>query len=177
MARIKFKFAPAKALAALHWMVAQRNSVDLHAALKACYFADVEHLNQHFRPIFGATYQAMAYGPVPLEIYELIKGEPLRVAEAQVDKLPWTLQGRTLRLVSNENIDLSPLAISDREALQAGYDKSVAMNFTQRTAATHGPDWQNAHMGIMRYEDMLRASDKKAEAIEFLQETGRFLKL
>jgi hypothetical protein len=177
MSVIRFKFAPEKAVAAIHWMVSQRSDVDLHAALKSCYFADVEMLNRHFRPIFGATYQAMAYGPVPLEIYELIKGEPLRMAEAGLEALPWTLAGRSLRLVGNGDVDLSSLSIADRDALKSGFEKSVAMTFTERTAATHGADWQKANLGTMRYEDMIRESEQKAGAVAYLQETGRFLKL
>lgn len=151
--------------------------MDLHAALKACYFADVENLNLYFRPIFGATYQAMAYGPVPLEIYELIKGEPLRMSEANVESLPWQLNGRALRLVKNSNPDLSSLSEADRVALEAAYKKSIGMNFTERTAATHGMDWQRANLGIMRYEDMIHDSDRKADAVAYLQEMGRSLRL
>lgn len=177
MAPIKFKFAPAKAISAVHWMAAQNGCIDLHAALKACYFADVENLNLYFRPIFGATYQAMAYGPVPLEIYELIKAEPLRIAEANIDSLPWQLIGRSIRLVGNSNPDLSPLSEGDIGALKAAYEKSIGMNFTERTAATHGLDWQKANLGVMRYEDMIHDSDRKAEAVAYLQEMGRSLRL
>ncbi len=37
---IRFKFAADKARAAIHWMAREHNGIDLHAALKACYFAD-----------------------------------------------------------------------------------------------------------------------------------------
>lgn len=51
-------------------MISRGGEVDLHAALNACYFADKSQLNEHLQPIFGATYRAMKYGPVPVEIYE-----------------------------------------------------------------------------------------------------------
>ena len=72
--QIRFKFAARKALAAIWSMVAERSTLDLHQALKACYFADKKHLNDFGRPVFGAVYQAMRFGPVPLEIYEMAKG-------------------------------------------------------------------------------------------------------
>ena len=74
---IKFRFNPRKAYEGILWMLSQANGRrDLHAVLKACYFADKSHLNEYGRPVFGARYQAMPYGPVPLQIYEMLKGEP-----------------------------------------------------------------------------------------------------
>jgi len=63
--RLHFRFAPRKALAALSWMLRQRDGLDLHTLLKASCFADKDHLNRHGRPVFGATCQAMTCGPVP----------------------------------------------------------------------------------------------------------------
>jgi len=51
------------------------------------------------------------------------------------------------------------------------------MNFTERTAATHGADWQKADLGIMRYEDMLDDTPEKGAIIEYLQENARFMRL
>jgi hypothetical protein len=51
------------------------------------------------------------------------------------------------------------------------------MTFNERTAATHGPDWQAANMGIMRYEDMIEESQTKEETVEYLREAGRFMRL
>lgn len=177
MKRIRFKFAPEKALAAIHWMLMQRNGLDLHAMLKACYFADKEHLNMFGRPIFGATYQAMRYGPVPLEIYELAKGEPLWLAELGTDRLPWRTIGYHLKLENNDEPDLDVLSESDFHALKRGLEKSLRMTFDSRTAATHGPDWQRANLGLMFYEDMLDDSPDKASRIAYLRETGPVTRL
>jgi hypothetical protein len=151
MREIRFKFRPEKAFAAIHWMVRQRPGLDLHALLKACYFADKAHLNTFGRPIFGATYRAMRFGPVPIEIYEMAKGEALWLSEVQRDRYPWTLEGYRLRLTANDD--------------------------PERTAATHGPDWQAAELGIMKYEDMLDDTAEKAVIVERLRENGRFMRL
>lgn len=177
MSVIRFKFAPAKARAALHWMVSDHSGIDLHAALKACYFADVDHLNQFHRPIFGATYKAMKFGPVPLEIYEMAKGEALWLAELGVDQLPWRMEGYKLRLSGNEEVDRSPLSVTDQAAFAAGLERSISMDFGERTAATHGRDWQAAQLGTMRYEDMLEDRPEKEEIISYLRENARFLRL
>jgi hypothetical protein len=98
---IRFRFAPGKARAAILWMLGQRPKLDLHTILKTCYFADKEHLNKHRRPIFGATYRAMRFGPVPLEIYELAKGDPIWLPELDADSYPWSPEGHHLRCTSN----------------------------------------------------------------------------
>lgn len=158
-------------------MVSQRHDLDLHAALKSCYFADKSHLNEHRRPIFGATYRAMRFGPVPLEIYEMMKGEALWKAELNTEEFPWDLEGYRLRLVGNSEPELDVLAETDMDHLQNGFAASVAMDFNERTSATHGPDWQRADLGIMRYEDMIEEGPKKEEIISHLQANSRYMRL
>ncbi|GHC66108.1 Panacea domain-containing protein [Neogemmobacter tilapiae] len=173
----RYRFAAIKALQAIDFMVSQKNPLDLHAALKACYFADRSHLNTYQQPIFGATYKAMKYGPVPLEIYELIKGEPLRLWEIGRDDLPWTLEGRRIRRIANGEAHLDQLADSEREHLAMAFAKSVAMDFGERTAVTHGADWQAANGGEMLYEDMIDPGPSKAEVVQFIRETARYVRL
>jgi hypothetical protein len=174
---IRFKFAARKAFDAIHWMVSEYHDIDLHAALKACYFADKSHLNEHARPIFGATYRAMRFGPVPLEIYEMMKGEALWKAELGTDIFPWELSGYRLRSLANEHSAPDSLSESDIEHLKRGAEQSMKMDFNARTAATHGPDWQRAELGIMRYEDMIDDGPDKDAVIEYLRENARFIKL
>ncbi|MGU3494619.1 type II toxin-antitoxin system antitoxin SocA domain-containing protein [Xanthobacteraceae bacterium A53D] len=174
---IRFKFAPDKARAALHWMAHKRPGIDLHAALKTCYFADKSHLNAHGRPIFGATYRAMKFGPVPLEIYEMAKGEPMWLAELGADMFPWQLNGFKLHLHCNEDVDTSSLSDSDIEHLEAAFKTSISLTFNERTAATHGHDWQKAQLGLMAYEDMLEDRPDKAGIVDYLEENARFIRL
>lgn len=177
MRPIRFKFSPEKARAALHWMVREKPGVDLHSALKACYFADRAHLNKHGRPIFGATYRAMKFGPVPLEIYEMAKGEVLWLAELETDRLPWRLEGYRLNLEGNDAPDLSVMSETDVEELSRAFDLSTHMTFSARTSATHGPDWQSAELGLMRYEDMIDDGPDKAELVDYLRENARYMRL
>jgi uncharacterized phage-associated protein len=174
---IRFKFAASKARAAIHWIVAGHHNVDLHAALKACYFADKSHLNEQGRPIFGATYKAMKFGPVPLEIYEMMKGEIIWLIESGVPSFPWTLDGHRLRSIDNSHADLSALSETDRQHLEAGLSKSLPMTFSERTAATHGPDWQKAELGLMDYADMIENGPHKADLVAYLEANSRYMRL
>ncbi|WP_375450607.1 Panacea domain-containing protein [uncultured Devosia sp.] len=174
---VRFRFSASKALVALHYMVRECDGIDLHAGLKACYFADKEHLNRYGRPIFGATYKAMKFGPVPLEIYEMAKGEALWLAELQMDRFPWRLEGYRLRLADNGHLDEDELSPSDWVCFHEGLAKSRGLDFNSRTAATHGADWQAANLGIMKYEDMLEDTEDKADRIVELQETAPFVRM
>jgi len=174
---IRFKFAPLKARAALHWMLRQAPTCDLHMGLKACYFADKRHLNEHDRPIFGATYRAMKFGPVPLEIYDMMQGSPLYLAELDADRYPWVLNGYTLQIRDHNAPDMSALSASDMEALEHGYRQTSSMTFNERTAATHGRDWQAGRLGTMRYEDMIEDRPDKAQKVALLREAAPYLRL
>jgi Protein of unknown function (DUF4065) len=174
---IRFKFVPAKALAAILWMVREQSALDLHTLLKACYFADKEHLNRYGRPIFGATYRAMPFGPEPLEIYEMTKGEPMWLAQLGRPFFPWRLDGYRLSLSDNIAPDGTALSDSDWEVLRAGFERSRSMTFSERTAATHGRDWQRAEFGRIDYSDMIDDGAERAARIEHLSESARFMRL
>lgn len=176
---IRFQFAADKGAAAIQRLVREHPRIDLHAALKTFYFADKAHLNEHYRPIFGARYRAMKYGPVPLEVYEMMKGEGYYLAELGVDGYPWFLDGYKL-IPSGENAPTfaeDVLSETELAHLDAAVATSLGMTFNQRTAATHGPDWQNARLGSMAYADMIEESPQKEELVNYLSETSRRLRL
>lgn len=176
MKRARYRFAADKAYAAIKYMVGQCADLDLHTALKACYFADKTHLNEHHQPIFGATYRAMKYGPVPLEIYEMIKGENLWLSELEVEAMAWHLEGYKIK-GQQSNAPLERLSESEEEHFQEGFEKSRAMSFTARTSATHGADWQAANGGVIRYEDMIEDSEIKPDLVKYIKETARHTRL
>ncbi len=163
-------------MAAIKWMLQEHPRLDLHTILKTCYFADKQHLNQFGRPIFGASYRAMRFGPVPIEIYEMLKGEVIWLAELSMEQYPWVLEGYSVRIVDNNAPNLDRLSETDLQCLRDALNKSVHMTFNERTAATHGPDWQAADLGMMSYEDMIDI-DKRDIIIPFLEENAKYIRL
>lgn len=176
MGNIHFKFAAAKARVAIHWMLQQHPRLDLHTILKTCYFADKDHLNKFGRPVFGASYRAMRFGPVPLEIYEMLKGESLWLAETRAERFPWALEGYSVRRTENSAPNLDVMSDTDMECLTKALAMSVNMNFNERTAATHGSDWQAADLGMMNYEDMID-KDKRSQIIPYLLDNAKYMRL
>jgi len=183
---IRFNFNPSKGLDGIVYLLqgAQENnraSLDFHALLKAAYFADKAMLNQHGRPVFGATYRAMPYGPVPVELYEMAKCEPLWLAEIGAERYPWERSGQySIRLSTDEVAELENLSEADREHLDLGLEKSLSLNFSRRTEATHGIDWANAFRGSgwIDYCDMIAPdNNRRTEIIEELEVTSSHLAL
>ncbi len=176
---VRFKFAADKAAAAIERIARDHPGIDLHAALKAFYFADKSHLNAERRPIFGAGYRAMKYGPVPLEIYEMMKGESYWLAELGQDRYPWSLNG--FRLYGDRQNDPSfsddVFSESDLVHLKMGLERSRTMTFDHRTAVTHGPDWQAADLGMMRYEDMVEEGPDRQKILAHIAENGGYVRL
>lgn len=154
---IRFRFAARKALAAVCWMLREHPGLDLHTILKAAYFADRAHLNKHGRPVFGARYKAMKFGPVPVELYEMLKGEPYWLPELGRDDYPWRLTGHRVYPHGGEQAVDQHVSASDWQAITEGLAMSRSITFDERTAATHGPDWQRATLGWMDYADMVEA--------------------
>jgi hypothetical protein len=123
----------------------------------------------------------MRFGPVPLEIYEMAKGESLWLAELGLETFPWELKGFRLTRANEQNNscqpDLGALSESDLEEIKEGLTRACSMTFDARTRATHGDDWQRANLGIMRYEDMIDDTPDKPEIVEYLRETAHTMRL
>jgi hypothetical protein len=168
---IRFRFNAEKAYQAILWMLGESATLDLHTILKACYFADKSHLNEFGRPVFGATYRAMKYGPVPLEIYEMLKSEPIWLCEAERDEFPWQVRGRGRIELSGDRHAPNRVALSqsDMDHLRAAFDRARSMTFNERTRETHGRDWQRAYLGLMDYADMIEDGPDRDEKIEGLR--------
>jgi len=172
------RFRPRKAFAALRWMLAEaqrdgRGPADLHTLLKACYFADKQHLNRNRRPILGATYRAMPYGPVPLEVYEMAKGEPLWLQDLGLPDYPWRREGFRIIPTSDAAVDLSDLSPSELAALREGFRRARGLTFNERTAESHDEAWHRARHGVMDYADMVDADNPaRVDILEALAEDG-----
>ncbi len=159
-----------------------RRALDFHTILKTAYFADKRMLNEHWRPIFGATYRAMNYGPVPVEIYQMLKCDPYYLSELELSDYPWKRENGywvsfvDSNLRSNEILNPPDIAEADMAILAEEFERSRGMSFNQRTNETHQMDWVR---GIQRpdsrmaYEDMIAEDHPhREEMIEDLASMG-----
>ncbi|WP_156013269.1 Panacea domain-containing protein [Thioalkalivibrio sp. HK1] len=174
-APIKFCFAPKKCLQAVQWMLVTADEpLDFHTILKTAYFADKRRLNEHRRPIFGDTYRAMNYGPMPVEFYQMLKCEPYYLQEIELDEYPWERKGYRVHLIDadrrTEILNPTHLSKNDMDILTEEFERCRRMNFNQRTDETHQMDWVRGFRRLdnrMAYEDMI--ADDHPDREEILQ--------
>lgn len=163
----RYRFDPRKAIDGITFLLKDETRFDaakplygpiieLRLLLIACYLADKHHLNTHGRPVFGATYRALPSRPHPIEIYEVITGEPLWLAEAGYETTPWRLDHTKLDLIfHSKNPALDNLSETDKESLLHGLKQALTRDFSPNAAELHGPDWQRARLGEINYLDMV----------------------
>lgn len=164
----EFHFDPLKAFQAIRWMLnsADQNRAGLHAVCKACFFADRKVLNILGRPIFGDSYEALDYGPVPVGIYGMLRSkqewlQPLK--DFGIDSFPWTRVNNDI--VLNDALKLCPekdcgrIAPKELNIIEEEFSKSVAMSFDDKTNLSHeGDAWKNGRKRfdqLIAYEDMI----------------------
>ena len=101
--RIAFPFSPKKTIAALHFLVdrlANPNRVEhplfrLQRTIAILWLADAKHFQVHRRPVTGTRWQAYPQGPVPRDLFALLRGDPVWLAELSETHfaVPFELQG------------------------------------------------------------------------------------
>jgi hypothetical protein len=126
---IHFKLNPHKALEVIIW-IANRDKnkgIDLYKLVKSILFADVYHLNNYGRTMYGDVYLAMDHGPVPGHAYEIIKKEPIAVME--LDEVPIIKRGKAIKAARLPRLEL--LSKSDIEALNYGWSMCKNKSFAE----------------------------------------------
>ena len=168
----KFHFDALKTFKAIRWMLngADGNRASLHALCSACFFADRKVLNMLGRPIFGDSYKAREYGPVPVGICEMLNGRQewlQSLKHFDISLFPWTrvdndiVLDKPLKLRPEQ--DCSPIAPREMKIIEEEFDNSVAMPFGDRAYLSHeGDAWKNGRKRfdhLIAYEDMLECDE------------------
>jgi type I restriction enzyme, S subunit len=112
---------------------------DFYKTLKALYFADKHHLEQHGRLIYGETYCALPMGPVPQAAFDAAKvlsGE-LLVSSFPDDVLRAALSRTEKRLIPLRDADFGKLGAAERESLDWAIRYCAPMSFAQVKTASH----------------------------------------
>jgi len=125
-------------------------------ALKIIYLADKEHLGKYGRQIFGDSYRAMKYGPVPSLAYDIVKnvrGDGWeRLYKIFIDPNPNT----ALRVPDEKTIfplresDTRLLSDSEIECLDNAYNRIQNLTFAQVKKLCH----DSAYDAVEQDEEM-----------------------
>ena len=101
--QIAFQFAAAKLPGAIKAVFdgAPYNPtrIKLLQLLAIFHIADIEHLKQYARPIFGGRYLVALFGPLHIEIAAMLNGDPVWIAMAGLAiQRNWRLAGTQVQL-------------------------------------------------------------------------------
>jgi hypothetical protein len=154
-----------KTLEMILWLATERPGIDVYHVVKAAFYADKHHLNEHGRPIAGDDYIADQYGPLGDVIYGLLKGDPLeRLALDGNGELPFTVENR-FQVRAHRSPNLRRLAESEIRALRIGLNFVADKTFAELVDISHQEAaYVAAEGGRMQYENLLEPADPERAA-------------
>lgn len=153
--RIAFPFSPKKAIAALHFLAGLMSSprrvehpmLHFKGIMAVLWIADVRHFQDHGRPVTGTRWQAYPQGPVPGDLFALLRNDPLWLAELPETHyaVPFELQGDCITRNLRVPFGYDPkkmLGQSDRDALDKAVATAKDLKRTRRVDALRGEAYQ-----------------------------------
>lgn len=134
--------------------------------LKAQYVADRRHLERHGRTLYGETYVAMPYGPVPQAAFNasraLAEGE--LICELPMDAVRAALRRDGDRLVALRDADPHVLGADERESLDWAIRIVADLSFDELKNQTHDSAWEKTPRNApMAWQDIVATLDPAAQ--------------
>lgn len=183
---VSFDFDFEKALAAVLYIASRTDgsvtALDKYKTSKLLFLAEKYHLVRHGRPIFGDTYKALPYGPIPQNMLDLLSA----VLERE-SILPDGSRARTLadslevdrhfsypRIRARVQPDLDVFSTSDVMALDHVIATYGRTGFHELKAITHGMvtymrAWENrppnSSAAVMAFEDFFEEEPDAVQGI------------
>jgi len=147
--------------------------VDLIYLFKILYFADKEHIKNYGRPILEDNYVAMANGPVPSFVYDLIKG--IRGDGIKTEKYQKFYDAFTVYnnfFIDNKiEPDLDFISKSDIDCINLAIDTYGNWDSDRLSSESHDEAWKKAYHSydnVMKLEDVVRATGANEELIKYI---------
>lgn len=126
-----------KALAVILYLAHRIPDPTYHSIGKLLYFADKTSLERYGRQICDSTYFAMEHGPVPSEVYDLMKEAPAS------GEFGFTV-GNERDIIPLREADTDELSDSDIECLDDMIALYGTVPFWKKSQDSHDDAWQQA---------------------------------
>ena len=164
---------------------------DIYSLVKTAYYAQQNHLAQYGTPLFKDCICALPFGPVPSNIYNVLKmasGDSNELNYHRSDDMHLAsdaINFKSGRYSAKEDPNMDFLSKSDIESLNYGIEKVAKMSFNQITEDTHGMEWNRAFNSKSSLKEMnllniAKEGDASSDALRYLEdflETDRFARL
>ena len=136
---------------------------------KILYLANKEHLEKYGRLICGDSYLAMKYGPVPSNIYDLLKAAKEKQEIAPTKASFTVLQEWQVKSLRSPNLDA--FSDSDLECLNNALQKYGNLSFNQLTDLSYDEAWKATDRNtLINIEKIIGTLNNQKELIAHLQD-------
>jgi len=169
-------FDKEKAISTVLYIAEKLAKADLHKLSKILYFAEQKHLVKYGSPIVGDYFIAMEKGPVPSQIYDMLKtvrGDSLYKTD-EYKKYFKVEQSYILKPLVKP--DLDEFSESDIECIDEAILENKDLNFRVLKEKSHGEAYNSAGLNsTISIEKIAKEGGANKEMIDFLKEEMEFI--
>jgi len=166
-----YPFDREKALECVLYLASRVAQPGLHNISKLLYFADKRHLDLHGRLLYGDEYVAMEYGPVPSQIYDVLKAVggagacgPKLAALVEEAKRSLSVTGYSVRPL--RDADAMEFSDSDQECLDWALEKYGHCSFDELTELSHAEEaWKQTEKNAPITVEAMTIGARNREAL------------
>ena len=149
---------------------------DAHAIAKLLFWADKWHLEHFGSQVTGDDYIAMPEGPVPSNIYEIIKSvrgdEYFHYPDDTLSVFQQAFKVESKYVVrAKRKPNLAKLSESEIQALSESVATYGGLSFEERSKASHGPAWKSAKKpnGRISLEAIIDELPNRDEVLSYIR--------
>jgi uncharacterized phage-associated protein len=168
-----FSFKPEKANATVKLILSNLpgRECNFHKLFKILYFAEQSHLVKYGRPITGDKYIAMQAGPVPSNIYNIMKilrGDSIFSTTVDFSKDFEVKRNHYVHML-NENVDLDIFSESEIECITNSIAENKNLSFAILKEKSHDYAWTVASKDdSMSVFDIAKSAGAGNETLKYI---------
>lgn len=168
-----FKFDIEKAVASIKLVLKNLNgSSDFHKLFKILYFAEQKHLSKYGSPIFADRFIAMKNGPVPSNIYDLLKiirGDSIFSNPILNFSKDFAIRDDYFVTILHNELDLEVFSESEIECLSESIEENKLLDFFTLTSKSHDSAWAHSERDDeMSVFEIAKAGGANDELVKYI---------
>jgi uncharacterized phage-associated protein len=168
---INFKFDEEKAVAATlyvaHRLMGAKRSPDLYKILKIFYFADKKHIVKYGRPILGDYYVAMDHGPVPSNLYDMLKV----IKNGGHEEYGQLFKFVAWNIKPLADPDMDEISESELNCINESFVENKDLGFGELKQKSHDAAYETANKNSeISYRDIAKVAGASKGMIAYMQE-------